>query len=84
LRNELTHFAVKLSLPCNHRKLQKFFKLETERGFDNRAVVGGLEKNIPSWQAEARRENLDENIIQSIVKGLNQYAALSATDREPC
>jgi len=69
-------------MPASIEKLQKFFKLETERGFDNRAVVGGLEKILPSWQAEARRENLDENIIQSIVKGLNQYAALSATDRE--
>ncbi len=26
-------------------KLQKFLKLEIERNFDNRAVVGGLEKN---------------------------------------
>jgi ATP-dependent DNA helicase RecG len=46
-------------------KLQKFFKLEAERGYDNRAVVGGLDRILSSWEAEARVENLPEDLIQA-------------------
>ena len=37
-------------------KLQKFFRLEAERNYDNRAVVGGLERMLDTWQAEAQAE----------------------------
>jgi ATP-dependent DNA helicase RecG len=39
-------------------KLLKFFRLEIERGYDNRAVVGGLDKILPSWENEARSNRI--------------------------
>src|SRR5512141_1806360 len=51
-------------------KLQKFFKLEAERGFDNRAVVGGLDKILPSWEKEARASALSEETIRMVIDQL--------------
>ncbi len=62
-------------------KLQKFFKLEVERGYDNRAVVGGLDKILPAWESEARSEHLDENIIQMVLDRLKVYPDLSPQER---
>ena len=62
-------------------KLQKFFKLEVERGYDNRAVVGGLDKILPSWENEARSNQLDEPTIQIIMNGLKSYPDLNPEER---
>ena len=63
-------------------KLRKFFKLEIERKFDNRAVVGGLDKILPSWEKEARMEGLDDAFI-GLVKGkLAQYSPSEVSQRE--
>jgi ATP-dependent DNA helicase RecG len=62
-------------------KLQKFFKLEAERGYDNRAVVGGLDRILSSWEAEARVENLPEDLIQAVSSRLRDYPTLSESSR---
>jgi ATP-dependent DNA helicase RecG len=62
-------------------KLLKFFKLEVERGYDNRAVVGGLDKILPAWENEARANNLSGEIIQTVVNGLNSYPNLEPAQR---
>lgn len=54
-------------------KLQKFFSLEVERGYDNRAIVGGLDKILPWWENEARANRLSAEVIQTIVNGLKAY-----------
>lgn len=63
-------------------KIKKFLKLEIERGFDNRAVVGGLDKIIPAWEQEANREGLPAWVIQQICDRLAQYPSLSVELRE--
>ena len=62
-------------------KLHKFFKLEADRGYDNRAVVGGLDRILESWEAEARIDNLPEDIIQAIGSRLRDYPRLSESSR---
>src|SRR4051812_10859992 len=62
-------------------KLQKFIKLEIERGYDNRAVVGGLDKILPSWESEARSNQLSEDIIQTVITGLKTYPTLEPQER---
>lgn len=62
-------------------KLIKFFKLETERGYDNRAVVGGLDKILPSWENEARAQNLDPTLIQTVSRYLSEYSQLDPSNR---
>ena len=47
-------------------KLQKFFSLEADRNYDNKAVMGGLEKMLDTWEAEARMDELPEELIQAV------------------
>lgn len=63
-------------------KLKKFFKLESERGYDNRAVLGGLESMLNPWEAEARADELPEDIIDAVVSRLRDYHRLSETSRQ--
>jgi ATP-dependent DNA helicase RecG len=66
--------VVKLSpMKLSLSKLHKFFKLEAERGFDNRAVVGGLGSMLERWQAEARAEGIPEALISVVVSRLEDY-----------
>jgi ATP-dependent DNA helicase RecG len=62
-------------------KLQKFIKLEIERGYDNRAVVGGLDKILPSWENEARSNQVSEELIQTVLTSLRTYPTLDAAQR---
>ncbi len=63
-------------------KLQKFFELEIERGYDNRAVVGGLDRILDSWEMEARADELPEDLIQAVGVRLRDYPRLSETSRK--
>lgn len=54
-------------------KLYKIFKLEEELGYNNKAVVGGLEKINDTWAGEARAEGLSEDIIHQVLSLLSEY-----------
>ena len=58
-------------------KLQKILKLEAERGYDNHAVLGGFERFMDHWEAEARLDGLAEDLIQVKTKahGISRDAA---------
>lgn len=62
-------------------KLQKFFKLEADRGYDNRAVHGGLERILEIWEDEARSERISEDLIRAISARLTDYSRLSPASR---
>ena len=62
-------------------KLSKILKLEAERGFDNRAVVGGLNRILDTWEMEARLDGLSEDLIAAIGTHLRNYPELSPTSR---
>ncbi len=62
-------------------KLQKFFSLEADRGYDNKAVLGGLAKMLDSWEADARRDELPEELIQAVRMRLRDYDKLSPDSR---
>ncbi len=68
-------------MPSPIDKLQKFFRLEAERGYDNRAVVGGLDKILPSWEKEAQSQQLDAALLETVAAGLRQYPALEPAAR---
>lgn len=63
-------------------KLQKFFNLEAERGYDNRAVLGGLSRMLEPWEAEARQDGLPEELISAVLSRLRDYNRLSPTSRQ--
>ncbi len=62
-------------------KLQKYFRLEADRGYDNRAVMGGLESMLQSWEAEARADGLPEDLVQAVVARLRDYGRLKPESR---
>ena len=68
-------------MPSPLEKLQKFLRLEAERGYDNRAVVGGLNRILPAWENDARKENVNETLLQTISARLNQYPELNLQQR---
>jgi ATP-dependent DNA helicase RecG len=54
-------------------KLRKFFRLEHENGYVNKAVIGGLESILNYWEGEARNDGLPEEIVQATVSTLRAY-----------
>ncbi|MBE3143235.1 MAG: ATP-dependent DNA helicase RecG [Planctomycetes bacterium] len=69
-------------MPSPLEKLQKCLRLESERNFDNRAVVGGLDKILPIWESEARASEVNEELIREITTRLNSYVANDLQGRE--
>ncbi len=55
------------------QKLRKFFRLEAERDYDNKAVMGGLSNILSAWEMEAREDQLSEQIIQAVISRLRDY-----------
>lgn len=62
-------------------KLQKFFRLEHESGYQNRAVIGGLSKILDFWVGEARNEGVPEEIIEAVSTRLSAYHGLPPQGR---
>lgn len=62
-------------------RLQKIFKLEAERGHDNRAVMGGLDRMLEMWESEARADSIQEELIQAVITRLRDYPRLSPASR---
>jgi len=62
-------------------KLYKILKLEAEFGFNNKAVVGGLEKLCETWAGEARSEGNPEENIQQVVDVFKDYSNLQISER---
>ncbi len=62
-------------------KILKYMRLEADRGFDDRAIVGGLKKMLEPWQEEARSEGVSDAFIEVVVSRLDDYAHLSPKSR---
>ena len=62
-------------------KLQKYINLEAERGYDNRAVMGGLDRILERWQAEARLDGLPEDLIDAVAARIWDYPRLAESSR---
>lgn len=63
------------------RKLFNYFSLEVSRGYDNNSVVGGLDRMLDHWAAEARSEGLDETLIEAVNSRIRDYPRLSPSSR---
>ncbi|MBI4926807.1 MAG: hypothetical protein HY835_03500, partial [Anaerolineae bacterium] len=63
-------------------KLTKFFRLERELKFSNRAIVGGLDKIIPNWEQEARQNRLEPHLIDKTIEVLQSYPGMPVEERE--
>jgi ATP-dependent DNA helicase RecG len=63
-------------------KLQKYFRLESDSGYQDRAVIGGLVKLLDFWEGEARNDGVPEEIIQAVVTRLRDYHSLPPSGRQ--
>ncbi len=63
-------------------KLRKFFRLEAEQGYQDRAVIGGFVRVADTWEAEARQDNLPEDLIAAVSDRLRNYHKLSPKSRQ--
>src|SRR5574340_81719 len=62
-------------------KLKKFLFLESERGFDNRAVVGGLDKILPTWMIDASGSGVPASTVQAVKAALERYPSQTIEER---
>ncbi|MDX9990696.1 MAG: ATP-dependent DNA helicase RecG [Anaerolineales bacterium] len=62
-------------------KLRKFFRLEAENKYENKAVIGGLAKILDFWESEARVEGVPEETIQLVGARLRDYHRLTPASR---
>ena len=62
-------------------KLRRFFRLEHENRYNDDTIVGGLARMLDFWQADARAENISEEIIKAVVLALQSYGNLSPSLR---
>lgn len=63
-------------------KLAKFLRLEASRGYDNRAVVGGLERTLDPWLSEARNAGVPDALQDRVRRVLTAYPAQAPEDRQ--
>ncbi len=63
------------------QKLKKFIQLEAQQNYANRAVIGGFERMVEPWLAEAQADALPADLIQSVIGRLRDYSSLSPRSR---
>ena len=61
--------------------LRKFLKLEITRNYDNKAIVGGLDKINPVWVKDASLNNLPTDLTSQISKRILSYSDLPKNER---
>jgi len=62
-------------------ELLKYLKLETAKGFTNKAIVGGFKRLLPVWQEKAIAEGADHEQVSHVVKLLQEYEESSHENR---
>jgi ATP-dependent DNA helicase RecG len=62
-------------------KYFKIFQLEGSQGYENRAVMGGLQALGKSWPSEAREQGVSESLIPVISMFFNRYPDLEPENR---
>jgi len=63
-------------------EISKFLKLEIKKGFNNKAIIGGMESMLPAWQVRALQSGADKSAVEQIVALLNDYPNLDIETRE--
>jgi len=58
-------------------KLSNIINSERQHNFDDRAVIGGLEKFAPAWRQEAAAEGHDPQAVEEIASLMEEYSAVS-------
>jgi ATP-dependent DNA helicase RecG len=63
------------------QKLRKFIQLEAQHNYDNHSVIGGFERMVEPWLAEAQADALPADLISAVHDRIHDYASLSSKSR---
>ncbi len=63
------------------KTLLKILRHEASRGYDDKAMFGGLVKMLDSWVPEARNEKISEEIVQAVINCMDTYHNLTGDKR---
>ncbi len=63
------------------QKLKKFILLEAQHNYDNRSVIGGFERMVEPWLADAQADAIPADFISAVHNRLHDYASLSPKSR---
>ncbi len=63
-------------------ELLKYLKLETAKGFTNKAIVGGFNRLLPIWQEKAIAEGADNEHVSHVFQLLQPYDDSSVEARK--
>src|SRR5512135_3636008 len=63
------------------QKLKKFILLEAQHNYDNRSVIGGFERMVEPWLADAQADSVSADFISAVNNRLHDYANLSPKSR---
>jgi len=63
------------------QKLKKFILLEAQQNYSNHAVIGGFERMVEPWLADAQADDLPADLIQSVIGRLRDYESFSQKSR---
>ena len=67
--------------PSAVEKLIKYIDLEASRGYDNRAVMGGLERAAETWQEEGIAGGIAGETVADVAAALGTYSTLAPEAR---
>lgn len=65
------------------KRLERVLQLESQQGFQNKAVVGGIRQFATYWVSQAREEALDEvdrALVEQVAEVLAEYNRLPGTE----
>ena len=62
--------------------LQKILRAEANCGFQNSGVIGGLDKMVPLWEAQAHKSRVSKGVAIEVSTLLGKYPLMSIDERE--
>lgn len=69
-------------MPFSVDRLLKYFQLEKEKHYQDRTIIGGLDKILGNWVFEAKKDHLPDSLITAVKTGLENYGAISPEARQ--
>ena len=61
--------------------LIKILVLEGQNRYQNKAIIGGMDKFYPNWLAEAQKEGVPDDLLRTMGNFLPRYSTMTIEER---
>ena len=61
--------------------LIKILVLEGQNRYQNKAIIGGMDKFFPNWLAEAQKEGVPDDLLRTVGNFLPRYSTMTIEER---